>query len=439
MKAVWAVAAGAVMMAACATAPPRPERRPPAPPTAPPTAPQPQTPEGPIFTLQPAAFSDLPGFEAADLGPALSAFRRACGAIARAPDERPLGRLAPYGGTVGQWRAACAEAAAAADPRAFFTTHFDAFKVAARADQMRRLTGYYEPILEARRQPDAEFSEPFLARPADLVGIDLSQFDAATDLSETLAEDVARAAGQGLSAPDQAKLQATLDERLERRFQTPLWGRLTADKRVVPFAPRAELDRSAGVLGYGRPCDVYDAQVQGSSRVRFEDGADQRMAYAAQNGWRWRSLYPQLRDRGAASATKAGVCGFLAGKPAGEVAGLMALDPSYVFFALEPVVDPAAGPRGAQGAPLTALGSMAVDPGAHPYGAVLFVATDDAAFARLLVAQDTGGAIRRGPLRGDVFFGTGPQAGAAAERMNAPAQFWTLLPKGVPPLMVAQQ
>jgi membrane-bound lytic murein transglycosylase A len=164
------------------------------------------------------------------------------------------------------------------------------------------------------------------------------------------------------------------------------------------------------------------------------------MAYAAQNGWRWRSLYPQLRDRGAASASKAGVCAYLAAQPPAEIPGLMALDPSYVFFALEQVSDPAAGPRGAQGVPLTTLGSMAVDPGAHPYGALLFVATDDNAFARLLVAQDTGGAIRRGPLRGDVFFGTGPEAGAAAERMNGPARFWTLLPKGMSaPMLVAER
>jgi membrane-bound lytic murein transglycosylase A len=427
MRLLFAGALSASIVAGCATTPARAPDRKPTPPT--PSVAQPQAPQGPTFTLQPARFEDLPGFTVADLGPALSAFRRACAAIARAPDERPLGRLAPYGGTVGQWRAACAQAARATDPRSFFQTQFNAFAVEARADQMRKVTGYYEPILEARRTPDAEFSEPFLARPDDLVGIDLSQFDDATGLSETLAEDVIKAAGAGLSAAEQSRLQSALDERLERRFQTPLWGRLTADKRIVPYAERAQLNRTTGVLGYGRPCDVYDAQVQGSSRVRFEDGADQRMAYAAQNGWRWKSLYPQLRDRGAASASKAGVCAFLAGKPPAETASLMALDPSYVFFALEPVADPAAGPRGAQGAPLTALGSMAVDPGAHPYGALLFVATEDNAFARLLVAQDTGGAIRRGPLRGDVFFGTGAEAGRAAERMNTAARFWTLLPK----------
>jgi membrane-bound lytic murein transglycosylase A len=109
-----------------------------------------------------------------------------------------------------------------------------------------------------------------------------------------------------------------------------------------------------------------------------------------------------------------------------------------VFFAEEPIADPNLGPRGAAGVNLTAMGSIAVDPAFHPYGALLYVdgSYDGAPFDRLLVAQDTGGAIKRGPLRGDVFFGSGPAAGAAAERMNAPARIWTLLPKAVPIAML---
>jgi membrane-bound lytic murein transglycosylase len=99
-----------------------------------------------------------------------------------------------------------------------------------------------------------------------------------------------------------------------------------------------------------------------------------RMAYAAQNGWKWSSLYPQIRDRGAASATKQGVCDWLGAQTPEQVRAAMNLDPSYVFFALEPIGDPRLGPKGAQGVPLTALGSAAIDPSAHPYGAPLFIA-----------------------------------------------------------------
>ncbi|MDX2234687.1 MAG: MltA domain-containing protein [Hyphomonadaceae bacterium] len=413
------VLAAALFAAACASTPPSPPS-----PVATPAA------EGPAFTLRPVSFAALPGWSDGDPAAALAAFRRSCAAQSRRDDAMPLGRAAPYGGRVGDWRSVCAEAAGAADARAFFERNFTPHEVVARADQMRRLTGYYEPVVEARRTAQPGFDEPFLARPADVVGIDLSAFDDAADIVGTITEDVMKALAPVLPDAVEAEAAAALDERLTRRFRTPIWGRVTPDRRVTPLPARAQIDRSAGVLGYARACDVYDVQVQGSARVRFEDGQSMRMAYAAQNGWRWTSIYPQVRDLGAASATKEGVCAYFAGQTPEGVRAAMNLDPSYVFFSLEPIGDPAAGPRGAQGVPLTPMGSIAVDPAAHPYGAVLWVDAENG-LRRLLVAQDTGGAIRRGPLRGDVFFGTGPEAGAAATQQNAPARFWTLLPNGL--------
>lgn len=415
----FAALASALALAACATQPPRepPQRIPPQ-----------TTPQAPPLTLAPASFADLPGWSEGDHAPALQAFRRSCAATARRDDSSPLGRAALYGGTIAEWRAACAAAETAADPRAFFEAHFTPHEVQAPADAMRLLTGYYEPVIEARRTPDATFSEPFRARPADLVGIDMSVFDDATDLSGQMAQDVSDALRERLDAEERALVAETVDARLARRFRTPIWGRLTEDRRVVPYAKRGELSGDGAVLAYGRPCDKYDLQVQGSGRVRFEDGAEMRMAYAAQNGWRWNSVYRELLRQGAiAAGSKAAVCAWMASQPPEAVRAALDLDPSYVFFQLDPIADPAAGPRGAQGVPLTPLGSIAVDPAAHPYGAVLYV--DTGAFRRALVAQDTGGAIRRGPLRGDVFFGTGDAALAQAERMNAPARFWTLLPR----------
>ena len=395
-----------------------------------PTVVRPAQPEGPTFTLRPVSFAALPDWAGTDTRPALEAFRRSCSAQARRADDAALGRTAPYGGTVGDWRAPCAAAAGATDARAFFEQNFTPNEVVARADQTRRLTGYYEPVVQARRTPQPGLDEPFLARPADVVGVDLSQFDDAADISEAIAEDVMKALAPILPDETEARASAALDDRLERRFRTPIWGRLTADRKVVPLPARAGIDRSVGVLGYGRACDVYDVQVQGSARVLFEDGTQARMAYAAQNGWQWKSIYPQVVALGAPSPTKDGVCAYMATQPPEGVRAAMNLDPSYVYFSLEPLGDPLAGPRGAQGVPLTALGSIAVDPAAHPYGAVLFV-NAESGFHRLLVAQDTGGAIRRGPLRGDVFFGTGDEAGAQAGQQNSPARFWTLLPNSV--------
>ncbi|TPW03496.1 MAG: membrane-bound lytic murein transglycosylase A [Alphaproteobacteria bacterium] len=417
----------AVVLAACASTPKPPVRPPVRPPVTRPVA------EGPVMRLQPTTFAALPGWGESDPRAALDAFRRSCSAQTRREDGAAYGRLAVYGGTVADWRAA---AAVASDARTFFEANFTPHEVIPRADQMRKVTGYYEPVVQARRTPQPGFEEPFLSRPSDLVAIDLSQFDEATDLSAQITEDVMKGLAPILADDVEPRAAQALNDRLERRFKTAVWGRLTADRKVVPVPKRAEIDLRTGVLAYARACDVYDVQVQGSARVQFEDGAQMRMAYAAQNGWKWNSLYPQLRDRGAASASKRGVCDFFAAQPPEQVRAAMNLDPSYVFFALEPMGDPTAGPRGAQGVPLTGLGSIAVDPSAHPYGAVLFVDAENG-FRRLLVAQDTGGAIRRGPARGDVFFGTGDAAGAAAAQQNAPARFWTLLPNGLAPQRIA--
>jgi len=417
--------AAAVMLAACASSQ-KPPTRPPAP----------TAPSGPVFQLRAASFAQLPGWMENDPHPALDAFRRSCAAQTAREDSAAYGTTAAYGGTVADWRAPCAAAAQTKDARAFFEANFTPHEVIARSDQLRRLTGYYEPIVQARRTPQPGFEEPFLARPADLVQIDFAAFDEAAGMSKQIAEDVMKSLAPILADDVEARAGEALNDRLERRFKTSMWGRLTSDRKIVPVPKRGELDLRSGVLGFARACDVYDVQVQGSARVQFEDGAQMRMAYAAQNGWKWTSLYPQIRDRGAASATKQGVCDWLGGQTPEQLRAAMNLDPSYVFFQLEPIRDPTGGPNGAQGVPLTGLGSIAIDPAYHPYGAVLFVDAENG-FRRLLVAQDTGGAIRRGPVRGDVFFGTGDAAYAVAAQQNAPARFWTLLPNGLVPQRIA--
>jgi membrane-bound lytic murein transglycosylase A len=198
---------------------------------------------------------------------------------------------------------------------------------------------------------------------------------------------------------------------------------------VKPYPKRESImPRTDQVIGYAHPADLYNLQVQGSGRIRFEDGTEARAAYAAQNGYKWNSAMQAVPE---GQRTWAGLRSYIDTSGGARV---LNYDPSYVFFAQETIADQTAGPRGAANVNLTAQGSLAVDPAYHPYGALLFVdgSYDGAPFRRLLVAQDTGGAIRRGPLRGDVFFGSGPAAGQAAERMNAPAKFWTLLPKGMP-------
>ena len=362
------------------------------------------TPSAAEFALRRVRFADLQGWREADLAPALLAFRRSCEGRARRALDASLPGGGRYGGTVGDWAAACA-AVGDATPgreRAFFEAHFTPHAVSGPGEA--RLTGYYEPVIEARRAPEGDFTAPLLRRPGDMVTVDVAAFAEAYDDS-TLRGAPRRLTGQLVGA------------------------------EVRPYPQRqAIVTESGGAFAWAHPVDVYNLQVQGSGRLTFPDGAEARAAFAAQNGYRWRSALGALRDAG---ELQNGVtwANFRAwSRVRGLEATRQALnaDPSYVFFNEEPIEDPNAGPRGAAGVPLTPMGSIAVDPAYHPYGALVFVdgQYDSAPFRRLLVAQDTGGAIRRGPMRGDVFFGPGPEAGQRAERMNAPARWWTLLPAG---------
>ena len=116
-------------------------------------------------------------------------------------------------------------------------------------------------------------------------------------------------------------------------------------------------------------------------------------------------------------------------------------NPRFVFFRAEAEGDPSLGPAGAEGVPLTPLGSMAVDTSLHPLGVPMFVQTTAPGlggdWSGLLIAQDTGGAIK-GPVRGDIYFGTGPEAGERAGTMNAPGRLWVLLPRAVAERMRAE-
>ncbi|MGD9816046.1 MAG: murein transglycosylase A [Hyphomonadaceae bacterium] len=357
------------------------------------------------FALTPARFEDLPDWRSTDLSPALLAFRRACDGRRQRPQDAALPGGGRYGGTVGEWAPACAAAPGVApgQERAFFESFFAPYIV--RGEGEARLTAYYEPIIEARRYPDPVFSAPLVRRPGDMVSVDIAAFAEAYD------NEALRGAPRALT------------------------GQLVGNQ-VRPYPKRGDLNPSPDqAFAWAHPVDVYNLQIQGSGRIRFPDGTQARAAYAAQNGYRWRSALGALRDSGElqGGATWANFRAWSDARGPDATREALNADPSYVFFQEEPIEDPSAGPRGAAGVPLTPLGSIAVDPAYHPYGAVVFVdgAYAGQPFRRLLVAQDTGGAIRRGPLRGDVFWGSGPEAGRAAENMNAPARWWTLLPRGV--------
>lgn len=393
MRRALLLLATAVAVSACATSPTTPSR--------------PPVQTGAVaFGLQPARFSDLPGWAEADLAPALIAFRRACDGRRLRDPTAALPGGGQYGGTVADWAPACAAAQSVAPggERAFFEANFIPNFI--RGDGEARLTAYYEPVIQARRFPEGAFTAPLVRKPSDMVSVDLAAFAEAYD------NDALRGAPRALT------------------------GQIVGTQ-VRPYPQRGQINPSSDqVFAYAHPVDVYNLQIQGCGRIAFPDGTQSRAAFAAQNGYRWRSALGALRDSGElqGGATWANFKAWSDQRGPAATQQALNADPSYVFFQEEPIEDPSAGPRGAAGVPLTPMGSIAVDPAFHPYGALVFVdgQYDGQPFRRLLVAQDTGGAIRRGPMRGDVFFGSGAEAGQAAERMNAPARWWTLLPRGAP-------
>ena len=394
-----------VTLAACASSRPAPVvaggTRPGPVVTRPPITPGPMTPAPADFTMTPVAFDSVPGWARADMAPALQAFKRQCDSWRlRAPDAPLSGGR--YGGRVGDWFNAC-NASLTIQPgqeRWFFEGYFDPQYVLGPGEA--RLTSYFEPVIQASREWSPQFTEPLLKRPSDMITVDLGAFAEAYD------NEALRGAPRSLN------------------------GRINGD-RIVPYPKREAITPYLGqIIGYAHPADVYNLQVQGSGRLQFADGTQARAQFSAQNGYKWNSALGALRNSGRLqSPTWTNFRTWLDTNPAEQKSALNA-DPSYVFFQEETITDFAAGPKGAANVPLTPLGSIAVDPAYHPYGAIVFVDGEYgcAPFQRLLVAQDTGGAIRRGPNRGDVFAGIGAEAGAYAERMNSAGPRWyTLLPK----------
>jgi membrane-bound lytic murein transglycosylase A len=383
------------VLSACATTPTREGTTQPARPA-----------EAAEFSLRPVDFNDLPGWRDADLAPALLALIRTCDARSSRTPDQAWSSVGRYGGAMVDWAPACAGARSVqpGQERVFFEANFIVNEV--RGPGEARLTAYYEPVIEARRTPEGAFTAPLLNKPSDMVSIDLAAFADAYD------NEALRGAPRALT------------------------GQLSGSQ-VRPYPQRSQIRPYQGqAFAYANPVDLYNLQVQGSGRLAFPSGEQVRANYAAQNGYRWRSAMGALRDSGQlqGGATWQNFRAWSDANGAAATQNALNADPSYVFFQEEQISDPSAGPRGAAGIPLTPMGSIAVDPDYHPYGAIVFVdgQYDGAPFRRLLVAQDTGGAIRRGPQRGDVFFGSGPQAGQGAERMNAPARWWTLLPRNAP-------
>ncbi len=394
----------------------------------------------PVLDFQRIAFDDLDGWLQDDPSPALDAFVRSCVIFeANAPDApaNPHENLGPLyagvslGGRVADWLRPCAEARALfvsaygdnaarrAALRAFFEFHFQPVAVFTRRDPLpdgpaRRappridplgvFTGYFEPVYDASPVSTDRFSAPLYPRPDDLIEVDLGLFR----------EDLK-------------------GERIAGRVEAG---------RLAPYDNHADinagaLDDSLEPIAWLDPNDLFFLQIQGSGRLVFENGAVLRVGYAGQNGHDYTAIGRILVDQEAIPLNQISMQSirrWLEEAAQEEAAALREANASYVFFRRLDDAPTGLGPLGAQGAPLTPGRSLAVDRRFHALGAPVWVdiAPVDAAGAapirRLMVAQDTGGAIR-GPVRGDVFWGAGDEAAVLAGTMNARGRMVVLLPR----------
>ena len=351
--------------------------------------PPPPKPAVPAPVLEQVDWAAVPGWAEDDPRPALDAFRESCKVVQNRA----------------QWQTACAAAAefAAADgtaARNFFEAQFLPFRVQqADGSSSGLITGYYVPDLKGSRTRSERYRWPLYGVPDDLLVIDL---------------------------------RSVYPELGDYRLRGRLEGR-----RVVPYYSRAEID--AGKLPEGKelfwvedPVELFFLQIQGSGRIELEDGTQVMVHYADQNGYPYRSIGKLLLDRGAMTRDQMSMQNIQAWarQNPDQVGALLAENPSYVFFRELPAG--VTRPFGALGVQLTAERSLAVDPHSIPLGAPVFLSTTwpggDTPLNRLLVAQDTGGAIK-GRVRADFYWGIGDEAGALAGRMKQPGRLWVLLPR----------
>lgn len=356
------------------------------------------------------AFAELPGWAEERHAEALAVFVRSCPALARRPAGERAGPT--EAGTAAGWQALCARVAAvpAGDgaARAFLETAFVPWRVSVGEARDGLFTGYYEPVLQGARQPDGRYRHALYRRPPDLVSVDLGAF--ADDLAGRRVAGRIEG-GRLLPYPDRAAIEA---------------GALTG--------------RGLELVWVDDPVALFFLQIQGSGRVVLEDGQTVRVGYEDQNGRAYRAIGRDLVEAGELTreaVSLQAIRAWLLAHP-DRAADLMNRNASYVFFKeLGPVTGPL-GPPGAQGVPLTPGRSIAVDRRHVPLGTPVWLETTapypdgERPLRRLMIAQDTGGAIK-GPIRGDVFWGTGAAAEHTAGHMKASGRWWLLLPRAAAP------
>lgn len=345
-------------------------------------------------------FAALEGWEKDDHRGAFAAFRRSCAKVlSLSAGKDGAGTLAD----ICKIAVMLPAKLPAQEAKLFFEQNFDPHLVT-RPKTGAMLTGYFEPEVKGSLKPVKPFTTPIYGKPDDL----------------TLLTRVAN--------------RDTLPAELTAARATP--------QGLAPYYTRREIDEGA-LQGRGleiaylsNPYEAFIMQIQGSGLVRLPDGKGLRIGFAAKNGHPYTSVGKLLIERGEMQSHQASMQSVMEWVRKNNQRGkeLMWENKSFAFFRVLSTAEASEGPQGALQLPLSAGRSLAVDPRYHQLGTPIWVAAptlkdlQSKPVARLLVAQDTGSAIK-GPVRGDLFWGSGDEAGKIAGRTKHVCDFYVLVPK----------
>lgn len=357
------------------------------------------TPTAPDY-LQAVSYDALPGWADGKQAWVLGAWRKSCARLGALTETRRRDSPSTQdkAGSARRWQAACQAISGvpSGDHRAA-ARYFERWFQPYRARGKGQFTGYYEAEIRASLTRKGRYIYPIYGMPSALVTIRDAQ---------GRARRVLRYNGKTSAAPTRREIDKGT---ISRRWPVLMWG--------------------------DDPVDIFMLHIQGSARVRLPGGQQARVGYAGDNGHRFVGIGRVMQQQGLLKKTGGdmrAIRRWLKKNPR-QARVLMAKNPRYIFFRTLPAGRD--GPLGAAGVSLTAGRSLAVDPRYVPYHTPLWLVTSwpggKQPLRRLIIAQDTGNAIR-GPVRGDLYWGTGEAALRFAGGMNQKGSFFLLLPREKP-------
>ncbi len=356
------------------------------------------------MSVFPIPFDNIPGWRGERHSAVLPAFLRSCSHLRNQLPNKSMGQLAVMG-KISEWVAICDDAEIIRpgnDTEAlyFFESRFVAYRVSHETGNKGLITGYYEPLLRGSWAPNTQFRYPLYTLPKELISANLGRFD-------------------------------------KKWSGKQITGRI-AGGQLVPYYSRREIEggalrgRRLELVWVDSAIDAFFLHIQGSGKVILPDGSHVRIGYAGSNGRRYTSIGRELVAQGQMrldAVTMPSIRAWMEEQPV-AANSLMHKNKSYIFFR---VLD-GNGPVGAQGVVLTPGRSLAVDRKFWPLGVPVWMETTEPgvkpkrALRRLVVAQDTGSAIK-GAVRADYFWGHGQKAGDKAGIMKQKGQLYMLLPR----------